>query len=191
MTAPVLTAARKTVEGFSVTHAAILDGTVTAAQSKIFSVNSASLAPDQGSVDNPGDDRVQSTWNWLNFATLTVESGFIGFDVLAKLSGTTIDESLDGTEISLPLWQVDAGNQPPWPVLVRMASKDRARHTLFLDFVLFSVQFGPITFQGPAYKTGLKASYVGKALISDFDETGVALPPGKEAIGRIVSTVIA
>ena len=190
MTAPVLAPGRRIVEGFSVTHAAILDGTSAAEETDIFGVRTASLAPDSGSVDNTGDDAVQSTWNWLNFATVTVDSGFISFDLAGKMSGTTPTVSADGTTISLPLWQSDAGNQPAYPMLIRMASKDRARNVLYLDFVLYAVQFGPMTFQGPAYKTGLTVSYSGKALVSETDELGAAIV-GKPRVGRIVSVLAA
>lgn len=293
MTAPITSAARRTVEGFSVTHAAILDGTTAATETDIYGVRTASIAPDLGSADNTGDDGVLSTWNWFNFATLTVESGFIGFDLYAKLSGTTVDVggtataasvlftptasggtasgdaydysgpaaltfTVDGntvalnadlgdlagvaaavdaalpstytvttagaqirvalttagtgsitvggagaatvtgspnytntaganaSEISVPLWQEDAGNQPPRPVLVRMASRDALGNALALDVLLYKVQLGPINFQGPAYKTGLTTSYSGRILLSGFDEKGQAIA-GKKRCGRLIS----
>lgn len=297
MTAPITSTARRTVEGFSVSHAAILDGTTAATETDIYGVRTASIAPDLGSADNTGDDGVLSTWNWFNFATLTVESGYIGFDLYAKLSGTTVDvggiatsayvlftpaaaggtgsgnaydysgpasttftvdgnsvalttdlHDLAGTvaavdaalppaytvttsgsqvrialtaagtgsiaiagadaadvtgspgytntaganasELSVPLWQEDAGNQPPRPVLVRMPSRDALGNSLFLDVILYKVQLGPINFNGPTYKTGLTASYQGRILLSAFDEKGQAIN-GKKRCGRLVSKVAA
>lgn len=295
MTAPVqtATAARRTVEGFSVTHAAILDGTTAANETDIYGVRTASIAPDLGNFDNTGDDGVLSSWNWFNFATLTVASGFIGLDLLAKLSGTVVEVggtptaasvaftpaatggtgggdaydytgttvvfTVDGSntvtlnadydtlagvvtavdtalpagytvtadgsrvriaktapgtatiaiggagataitgspnyvntpganasELSVPLWQEDAGNQAPVPVLVRMASRDALGTALALDVVLYKVQLGPINFDGPAYKTGLTGSYAGRVLLSGFDEKGQPVV-GKKRCGRLVS----
>lgn len=296
MTAPITSAARRNVEGFSVTHAAIYDGTSAATETDIYGVRTASIAPDLGTFDNTGDDGILSTWNWFNFATLTVESGYIGFDLYAKMSGTTVDVggtataaqvvftpaatggtgsgnaydytgpaavtfTVDGntvalstdlsnlagvaaaidtalppaytistvggqirialtaagtgtiavggagaaavtgspgyantpganaSELSVPLWQEDCGNQPPRPALVRMASKDALGNALALDVLLYKVQFGPINFQGPAYKTGLTASYQGKILLSGFDEKGNAIT-GKKRCGRLISKTV-
>jgi hypothetical protein len=295
MTQPTTATARRTVEGFSVTHAAILDGSTAATETDIYGVRTASIAPDLGNADNTGDDGVLSTWNWFNFATLTVESGFIGLDLMAKLSGTVVEVggtataasvaftpaasggtgggdaydytgtavtfTVDGTsitldadyndlagvvakvdaglgaaytvaadgsrvritkttagtgsitvggagaaaisgspnysntaganasELSVPLWQEDAGNQPPVPALVRMASRDALGNSLALDVVLYKVQLGPINFQGPAYKTGLTASYAGRVLLSAFDELGQPVT-GKKRCGRLVSHVV-
>jgi hypothetical protein len=293
MTAPITSAARRTVEAFSVSHAAILDGTTAANQTDIYGVRTASLAPDTGSADNTGDDVVLSTWNWFNFATLTVESGYIGFDTYALLSGSTVDVggtatsayvlftpnasggtgagdafdysgpaatafTIDGnavnlttdlgdlpgvvgavdaalpgaytvttagnqvriaanaagagsiavggtnaaritgspgyanvagtnaSELSVPLWAEDAGNQPPRPVLIRMPSRDAQGNSLALDIVLYRVQFGPMTFNGPTYKTGLTVSFTGRVVASGFDETGAAIP-GKKRCGRLIS----
>lgn len=295
MTAPVTDAARRTVEGFSVTHAAILDGTTAATETDIYGVRTASIAPDLGNFDNTGDDGVLSSWNWFNFATLTVESGFIGLDLMAKLSGTVVEVggtptaaylqftpaatggtgggdaydytgtavtfTVDGntitlnadydtlagvvtavdtalpaaytvtasgaqvrvarttpgtytiavagagatavtgapnyvnvpganaSELSVPLWQEDAGNQAPVPALVRMASRDALGRSLALDVVLYKVQLGPINFQGPAYKTGLTSSYAGRILLSGFDELGQPVV-GKKRCGRLVSRTV-
>lgn len=294
MTAPITSAARRTVEGFSVTHAAILDGTTAVTETDIYGVRTASITPDTQSVDNTGDDAVLSTWNLFNYGTLTIESGFIGFDLYAKLSGTTVDVggtataatvlftpaaaggtgsgnafdysgsaadatfTIDGntvtlntdlgnlagvvaavdaalpaaytvaaagsqvriaaatpgtgtiavagadaaavtgtpgytntaganaSEISVPLWQEDCGNQPPRPALVRMASRDALGNPLALDVLLYKVQLGPVTFAGPAYRTGLTASYTGRILLSGFDEKGNAIA-GKKRCGRLIS----
>jgi hypothetical protein len=49
------------------------------------------------------------------------------------------------------------------------------------------VQFGPISFDGPAYKSGLLVNYTGRATMSAKDEAGVTLPGGKRAIGRLLN----
>lgn len=295
MTAPITSAARRNVEAFSVTHAAILDGTAAATETDIYGVRTASIAPDLGSADNTGDDSVLSTWNWFNFGTLTIESGYVGLDLYAKLSGATVSVggtatsaavtftpqatggagsggqfdysgpaaatfTVDGktialstdlgtlaavtsavstamgagytvtntggtvkivlnaagtatmavagtdaaavtsspgytnvagtnaSELSVPLWQEDAGNQPPRPVLVRMPSRDALGNSLALDVILYKVQLGPIQFQGPAYKQGLTVSYTGRILMSSFDEKGQAL--AKRACGRLISKTV-
>ncbi len=66
-----------------------------------------------------------------------------------------------------------------------MPSRDGLGNSLNLDVILYKVQLGPINFQGPAYKTGLTASYSGRILQSGFDERGNALP--KKACGRLIS----
>jgi hypothetical protein len=292
MTAPITSAARRNVEAFSVSHAAILDRATGTVETDIFGVRTASMTPDLGQADNTGDDAVLSTWNWFNFGTLNIESGFVGLDLYAQLSGTTVTVggtatsayvlftpaasggsgsggpydysgtaattfSVDGNTVTLnadetnlagvvaavdaalpvaytvttsgaqvrialsaagtntiavsgtnasrvtgsagyanvaganasqleiPLWQEDAGNQPPYPVLVRMPSRDGLGNPLNLDVLLYKVQLGPINFQGPQYKTGLTASYSGRILQSGFDEKGNALV--KKACGRLIS----
>lgn len=185
MPAPV---ASKTVEGFSLTHAAILDGTVAAAElADIYGVRTGTIAADTGNYDNTGDDFVLSSWFWFNFATLTVQAGYIPFDTIALLSGSPITSTgvapADTHEI--PLWQEDSLNQPTRPVLIRVPSKDKDGNVRTLDFVLYKVQFGPINFDGPSYKNGLLLNYTGRAVMSDKDETGVPLV--KRAIGRIIN----
>lgn len=179
------------VEGFSLSHAAILDGTTGAELADIFGVREASLDIDTDSYDNTGDDAVLSTWNWFNFATLTVQAGYVPFSVIALLSGATLTSS--GTApadfYNLPLWNESSLNQPARPVLIRVPSKDQAGTIRNLDFVLYKVQFDPISFDGPTYKDGLLLNYGGKALMSSVDEKGVALT--ERAIGRMVSRPIA
>lgn len=180
MTAP-------TVEGFSVSHAAILDGTTGAEVAPIYGVRGGSLDIDSSSYDNTGDDAILSTWTWFNFATLTIDSGYIPFTTIALLTGATITSSgaAPNTYWNLPLWNMASLNQPTRPVLVRVPSKDSVGNPLSLDYVVYKVQFEPMKFTGPKYKDGLVMSYVGKCLISALDERGVALP--EKAIGRLVS----
>lgn len=176
-----------TVEGFSLSHAAILNGTTGAELSDIYGIREGTLEVDTDSFDNTGDDAVLSSWQWFNFATVTVQSGFLSFDMLALLSGTTITSSgtAPGDSYSIPLWSEKSLNTVTRPLLIRVPSKTDAGATRFLDFVLFKVQFGPISFDGPSYKNGLLVSYSGKAVMSEVDEKGTALTD--RAIGRLVS----
>src|SRR6478672_11337651 len=84
------------VEGFSVQNAQICDGTSSflvnlasalAVGLDIYGVNDASLAADTGNYENQGDNQTLSRWNWLNFATLTVQGGYLSFPLYATLSG--------------------------------------------------------------------------------------------------------
>lgn len=176
-----------TVEGFSVSHCAILNGTTGAELADIYGVREASLDLDTDSFDNTGDDTILSTWSWFNFATLTVQSGYVPFAVVATLSGSTLTSS--GTSpndfYNLPLWNEGSLNTPTRPVLIRIPSKDSAGATRTLDIVLYKVQFDPISFDGPSYKDGLVLNYSGKALMADTDEKGGAL--SERSIGRLIS----
>lgn len=180
MTAPI-------VEAFSVSHAAILDGTTGAEAATVFGVRDGKLDIDTDSFRNTGDDTILSVWNWFNLATLDITSGFIPFSVVSLLTGAAITSSGVGPNDywNLPLWNQSALNQPSRPVLLRAPSKDSLGNPRSLDFVLYKVQFQPIKFDGPAYKNGLVVSYTGQALMSSVDERGVALP--EPAIGRLVS----
>lgn len=179
----------KTVEGFSLTHAAILNGTTGAEEvdGDIYGVRTGSIAVDTGNYDNTGDDAVLSSWFWFNFATLTVQAGYVPFSTIALLAGATITSSGTGAAdyYSLPLWEETSLNQPPRPVLVRVPAKDKDGVVRTLDFVLYRVQFGPFSFDGPAYKSGLLLNYTGRAVMSDKDETGASLT--RRAIGRLVN----
>lgn len=175
------------VEAFSVSHAAILNGTTGAEQADIFGVRDGSLDIDTDSFNNTGDDTILSVWNWFNLANLTINSGFVPFDVVSLLTGATITSS--GTAPNdfwnLPLWNQSALNQPNRPVLIRCPSKDSSGNPRSLDIVLYKVQFQPIKFDGPSYKNGLVLSYTGQCLMSSVDEKGSALT--EPSIGRLVS----
>ena len=177
-----------TVEGFSLSHAAILNGTTGAELADIYGIREGTLEVDTDSFDNTGDDSVLSSWQWFNFATVTVQSGFLSLDMLALLSGSTITSSGTAPDdhYSIPLWSEKSLNTPSRPMLIRIPSKDTTGATRNLDVVLYKVQFGPISFDGPSYKNGLVVSYSGKAVMSDKDEKGVAL--SDRAIGRLVSS---
>lgn len=185
-------------EGFSLSHAAILDGATSAEDAAntvgtdMYGVRSAAVAPDVGNFDNEGDDAVLSTWYWLNFATLTVTAGYISLPVLAALTGKAISSSGSGStqKFGFDLWHEDHFNIASKPVLVRVPSKDDAGAVRRLDIVLYKVQFGPFTFTGPAYKTGLEVSYEARCLASSKDETGTTFTDGKKRVGRLISGAV-
>jgi hypothetical protein len=182
-----------TVEGFSLSHAAILNGVTGAeeAAGDIYGVRTGTIAVDTGNYDNTGDDAVLSSWFWFNYATVTVQSGYVPFDTISLLSGSAITSSVVSTATgsddyySLPLWEETSLNQPVRPMLVRLPGKDKDGLIRTLDFVLYKVQFGPFSFDGPAYKSGLLLNYTGRAVMSDKDETGTALTV--RSIGRLIN----
>lgn len=180
-----------TFEGFSVSHAAILDGSTGAehVDGDIYGVREASLELDTDSYDNTGDDAVLSSWYWFNFATLTVQGGYVPFKLISLLTGTSItsSSSAGGLHYSVPLWDEAGLNTPTRPVLIRVPSKNANGAVRNLDFVLYKVQFEPFNFDGPSYKDGLLLNYSGKALVSSVDEKGATLVGGGKAVGRLVN----
>lgn len=184
------------VEGFSLSHAAILNGTTGAEEvnGDIYGIRSGSIELDTDSYDNTGDDAVLSTWYWFNKATLTVQSGYVPFNTIALLSGSRVTSSgtAPNDTYSLPLWEDRQQNTQARPVLIRVPSKDKDGVVRTLDFVLYKVQFQPISFDGPTYKDGLLLNYTGTALMSDKDEKGAPVLDSvtgqpSRAIGRLVS----
>lgn len=178
-----------TIEGFSVSHAAILDGTTGADLADIYGIREGTLDVDTDSYDNTGDDTVLSSWSWINFATVSIKTGYIPLAVVALLSGTSLISSgaAEAMSYSLPLWAKKSTNTAARPMLIRVPSKDSSGMPRNLDIVLYKVQFAPISFDGPTYKDGMALNYSGKALLSSSDEKGVSLGAGNEAVGRIVS----
>jgi hypothetical protein len=182
----------RTFEGFSISHAAILNGTTGAMQSwgDVYGVRDGSLEVDTDSYDNTGDEAVLSTWYWFNFATVTVTAGYVPFDLIAGISGDTVTASsaAAGQYYSVPMWSESSLNEPRRPMIIRVPSKDAttAGATRTFDFVLYSVQFEPFSFDGPTYKDGMLLNYSGRALMSSTDEKGATLAQGR-AIGRIVN----
>jgi len=179
--------ANTTFEGFSLSHAAILDGETAAETADIYGIREGSLEVDTDSYDNTGDDAVLSSWSWINFANLSVTSGFVSLELLSLLQGTPIVSSgvAPAETFSAPLWNEKSTNQPFRPVLIRVPSKDSDGVPRRFDIILYKVQFGPISFDGPTYRDGMAVSYTGKALMSDKDELGAALT--ERAIGRLIS----
>jgi hypothetical protein len=183
------------VEAFSLSHVAILDGTtgLDALDGDVYGVNSASIELDADSFDNVGDDLIRSTWNWGNRGNLSVQAGYLSFNNLASIYGIPVISSGAGNAqtFSMLAWERKSMNPAPKPVLIRMPSRDKFGISRNLDIILFRVQFAPFTFDGPAYKDGLKINYTGQALFSDVDEKGVTVRDSAgnptEAIGRIFS----
>jgi hypothetical protein len=176
-------------EGFSISHAAILDGTTGAqlVNGDIYGVNQGTVELDTADYQNNGDDVVLSVWDWFNFATITVQGGYVPFSLIATLTNTVVTSS--GTApndyYSLPLWSIGSLNTTPKPMLIRVPSRDSAGVVRTMEFVLFRVQFGPMSFDGPTFKDGLKLNYHGRAVVSSVDEKGTALVD--PAIGRLVN----
>lgn len=188
-------------EGFSITHAQVLDGSTTfenvttgsTAWGDVYGVDQASLDVDQDQFDNPGDDVVKSTWYWLNFANVNIRAGYFSMTLIATLLGSTagglITSSGAGSTqlFRQDLWHQDSMNIGRKPLLLRALSKDKSGTVRTLDFGLYSVQFAPVSFDGPAYKDGLKVNYNGRALFSSTDEVGATFSDGKQRIGAIIS----
>ncbi len=179
--------ATTTFEGFSISHAAILNASTGLDETwgDIYGVSEGSLEADTDSFDNTGDDVVLSTWMWFNYATVTITGGYVPFTTIANLAGTTVTSSgtAPSDTYSVPLWNKASLNQPTRPMRIRVPSKDSAGVVRNMDFILYKVQFEPISFDGPSYKDGLKINYSGKALMSSADEKGGAL--ADPAVGRI------
>lgn len=176
-------------EGFSVSHASILDGNTgaEAVDGDVYGVRNGTIAANTGNYDNTGDDAILSAWFWIDYATLTIEGGYLPFKTIAMLQGSSVTSSGSAPNdyYSLPLWNRSANNQPAKPVLIRVPAKDSNSVVREIDFVLYKVIFAPITFTGPSYKSGLLISYTGRAVFSSYDEVGNALP--EPTIGRVVS----
>jgi hypothetical protein len=187
-----------TFEGFSLSHAAILDasstsitGTGTGVESAtLYGVRNGTLATDSGNFENTGDDIVLSEWFWFNFANLTIESGFLTFNTLSTITGTAVSSSgvSPNDYYGLPLWTLNSLNQITRPVALRVPSRDSGGAIRTLDFVLYRVQFMPFNFTGPSYKNGLTVSLAGRALMSLTDEYGTSLPASyPRSLGRMIS----
>lgn len=183
-------------EAFSVSHAAILDGTTGAEETDgdIYGVRSASIELDTDSYDNTGDDAILSTWYWFNKATVNVQSGYVPFKTIALLSDTAVTSSGSAPNdyYEINLWEERSLNVQPRPMLIRCPSKDKDGVLRTMDFVLYKVQFQPFTFDGPTYKDGLLLNYVGTALMSDTKDNGDAVVDSKtgqpsKAIGRLLN----
>lgn len=176
-------------EGFSVSHAAILNGSTGAENFQMYAVRNGSVTPDSGNFENTGDDVVLSEWFWLNFANVTIEEGFIPYAMVAFITGTTVSSS--GTApndyYSLPLWTLNSMNQPNTPCVIRSPAKDSSGLIYTMDFVLYKCAWMPISFTGPSYKTGLSVTMNGRALESTTNEVGSALPTSyPRSVGRLI-----
>ena len=202
-------------EGFSLSHAAILDGVNGAEGQTIYGVRNGTISTDNGNFENTGDNVVLSEWFWINFANLTIEAGFIPFPTIADITGlstvsggVTITSGVQSSGAApndyyaIPLWTLNSMNTVTKPVGLRVPAKDNAGNLRTLDFVLYRVQFQPFNFTGPSYKNGLTTSIAGRALFSYTNEVGSSLPvsyggPGTNpatggaaglSIGRLISS---
>jgi hypothetical protein len=181
--------ATTTFEGFSITAARILDVATGALilDGDVYGVREGKLDVDTGDYDNTGNDAVLSSWFWFNYASVSIQSGYIPFKTIALLTGTTVTSS--GTApsdyYSVPLWSQKSLSTIARPMLVEVPSKDSAGALRKLQIILYKVQFQPMTFDGPTYKDGLSVNYSGRALISSIDEKGTTLTD--PAIGRLYS----
>jgi hypothetical protein len=99
----------KIVEAFSVSHAQVLNGSQTwmdavvaaaAASDDIYGVNEASLDVDDDDFDNEGDDSVLSTWAWFNYADVSVQAGYLSFDLLANITGRPVEVIAAGAAVN-------------------------------------------------------------------------------------------
>jgi hypothetical protein len=186
------------VEGFSLTHAQVLDGTVdflTASTSAapndqdVYGVNNSSIDPNVDEYDNEGDDVVLSKWGWVNFCEINVQQGYLSFPLIAKMTGQTVSSSGAGAAIvyGIDLWGEASLNVAPMPMILRMPSRDENGVVRSLTLGLYKVQFMPITLDGPQYKDGLKVNLMGRALFSPRDEKLVAFADGKKRIAKAIS----
>jgi hypothetical protein len=184
-------------EGFSLSHAAILNGTTGAEGATVYGVRNGTISTDQGNFENTGDDVVLSEHFWINFANVTIEEGYIPFSTIAYITGTQVTSSgaAGADYYAIPLWTLASMNQVTQPLAIRVPSKDAGGQIRTLDFILYRVQFQPFNFTGPSYKTGLSCSIAGRALFSTVNEVGVSLPiayggtsgSAGMSIGRLVS----
>lgn len=195
-----MAAPKQIFEGFSLSHAQVLTGAETfiaaafAAYNEdfdIYGVNSGNLTPDTDSFENNGDDATLSRWEWLNFAELEVQAGYISLPVYETITGraatTTASTIVGNTAYGMDIWHENDFNVASKPMILKMPSKDSAGAVRQLVIGLYKVAFGPITFEGPEYKEGLKVNYTGTALMSTLDEAGVAFSDGKKRVGRLLS----
>lgn len=184
-------------EGFSLSHAAILNGTTGAEGATVYGVRNGTISTDQGNFENTGDDVVLSEHFWINFANVTIEEGYIPFSTIAYITGTTVTSSgaAGADYYAIPLWTLASMNQVTQPLAIRVPSKDAGGQIRTLDFIMYRVQFQPFNFTGPSYKTGLSCSIAGRALFSTVNEVGTSLPiayggtsgSAGMSIGRLVS----
>ncbi|MDL5159402.1 hypothetical protein [Actinomycetospora termitidis] len=196
MTTPLMN-----VEGFSLSHAQILDGSETfeAALTKtnttqdgwdIYGVREASLDVDDDDWSNEGDDDVLSRWQWINYVEIEVVAGYFGFKTYERLTkrATTSSGTGAATIYRADLWHEDDNNLPPFPLLLKMPSRDSRGTVRSLVIGIYRFQPGPIGFEGPEYKEGFSVSYNGSGTKTLYNETGAAFSDGKKRCAAIIST---
>ncbi len=123
---------------------------------------------------------------WSDYATVTIETGYIPWSMYSAITGNTIGSSGSAPNdyYTAALWDIVSLNQATKPMRLRSTAKDSVGRVQTFEIVLYKVQFNPVNFTGPAYKTGLNFSCSGTALYSSTDEAGNAI--AQPTIGRIV-----
>jgi hypothetical protein len=193
-----VTAPTAIFEAFSISHAQVLDGTTSFLETAfaaydedldIYGVADGSLEPDTDSYDNEGDDVVMSTWEWLNKATIALQSGYMSLPLYSSITGRPVVTTGTGaaTTHAMDMWHEDDMGAAGKPVILKCPSRDSKRNARDLVIGLYAVSFGAITFDGPAFKDGLKVNWNGTANFSNYDEMGVAFVDGKKRVGRLIS----
>lgn len=193
-----MTAPTSIFEGFSISHAMVLDGTQTFIEAAfaaydedwdVYGVADGSLDPDTDSFDNEGDDVVLSTWEWLNKATMALQSGYMSLPLYSSITNRAVTTTGTGanTAHAMDLWHEDDFGAPARPVLLKCPSRDSKGAARDLVIGLYRVSFGAVTLEGPAYKDGLKVNWNGTANFSNYDEEGVAFVDGKKKVARLIS----
>lgn len=188
------------VEGFSLSHVQILDGTETFRNAlhrtdttdggwDVYGVREASMDVDDDDWSNEGDDDALSRWQWLNYVELEVVSGYFGFKTYERLTGrpTTVSGSGTATSYRADLWHELDSNLPPVPLLLKLPARDAtgAVHDLVIGIYRFTP--GPMQFEGPEYKEGLSVTYSGSAVKSSLDERGRYFPDGRKRCAVLLS----
>lgn len=112
-------------------------------------------------------------------------------DGLTGATGGVISTGTPGVSeaVAIDLWHEDSMNVAPKPMVVKMPAKDHLGAVRSLAIGLYRVNFKPITFEGPAYKDGMKVNYNGRAVFSPVDELGATFSDGKKRVGRVLSFV--
>jgi len=184
----------KTIEAFSVSHAAILKGTLDIGDAgteetygDIYGVDTGTITVTVGTYKNTGDDVVKSVWKYIEDAEISIRGGFIPFDLINLITGSSISSSGSGDDLrwDIPFWEKEWNNLTPKPVVIKCPSKDSDGNVRDFYIVLYKVYFGDFSLEGLGYKEGVKISYNGTAVMADTDEAGRSL--SREAIGRFVS----
>lgn len=161
------------LEGFSISHAAILDGETTAeeaAKRDFYGVQSASVSANEESFEEVSNDIVIGSWNSISSINIEVSSGFMSLSIFDRFSFE------DKKPLSLDLWNPSAINPAHVPILFRIPSRNQNGVYFNFDIVLFNVKLKPYSLDSLSYKEGLKVSYKGQAFLSDVDEVGNVLP---------------
>jgi hypothetical protein len=187
------------VEGFSLSHAQILDGTTTFTQASlatsvgealdIYGVNDSSITPNADSYDNEGDDAVLSTWNWVTSADLAIKAGYFSFKLIEKITAQAVGSStIAGKQVWYQdLWHEDSMNVAARPAILRCPMRDEDGAVGNLVLGLYRLDFKPITFDGPRYRDGLKVNYDARSNQSKNDELGNPFPDGKKRFGKVLA----